>query len=145
VVIDESGEWWTGTEAADLAAYLRAYQAGGYKVDDVVDAVCGSCSRYEGFRVRFDPDEGFAERTCASCGGETVLLDGADIVDDVHPQALRCPCGGRTFDVAVGIARRKDDVRWVSVGVRCRKDGTLGCPVDWQIDYSPSAHLLDAV
>jgi hypothetical protein len=125
VVIDKSGEWWTGTDAADLAEYLRAHQAGGYKVDDVVVAACGSCSDGDGFRVGFDPDEGFAERTCASCGIKKVLLDGAEIAADVTSQHLRCPCGGQTFDVAVGFARRKGDVRWVSVGIRCRKDGTL--------------------
>jgi hypothetical protein len=145
VVIDRSGTWWTGTDAADLVEYLRAHQAGGYKVDDVVRAACSSCSHDEGFRVRFDADEEFAERTCAACGTQTVLLDGAEIVDDVTPQTLRCPCGGQTFDVAVGFARRDGEVRWVSVGIRCREEGTLGSPVDWKIDYSPSAHLLDGV
>lgn len=35
-----------------------------------------------------------------------------------------------------------DEVRWVSVGLRCLTDGTLGVYTDWKIDYTPTAHLL---
>ncbi|SPL94568.1 unnamed protein product [[Actinomadura] parvosata subsp. kistnae] len=44
----------------------------------------------------------------------------------------------------MGFALRGDgEVRWVSVGLRCLRDGSLGVYADWKIDYSPTAHLLE--
>ena len=43
----------------------------------------------------------------------------------------------------VGYALLDDgEVRWISVGLRCLKDDTLGVHADTKIDYSPSHHLL---
>ena len=80
VAIDKSGQWWTGSTADDVAEYLRAYEAGGYKVDEVKVASCGVCTRSEGFRLRVDAEEGFVERTCASCGAQTVMLGGGFVL-----------------------------------------------------------------
>jgi hypothetical protein len=33
-------------------------------------------------------------------------------------------------------------VRWISLGLRCLTDNTLGVYTDWEIDYSPTEHLL---
>jgi hypothetical protein len=33
-------------------------------------------------------------------------------------------------------------VRWISLGLRCVQDGTLGVYADWKVDYSPTGHLL---
>ncbi|MEU4676443.1 hypothetical protein [Micromonospora sp. NPDC023737] len=38
--------------------------------------------------------------------------------------------------------RNDEEVRWVSVGLRCTQDGTLGVYTDWKIDYSPTRQLL---
>jgi hypothetical protein len=35
-----------------------------------------------------------------------------------------------------------DEVRWVSVGLRCVEDGVAGVYVDWKIDYAPTSHLF---
>jgi hypothetical protein len=35
-----------------------------------------------------------------------------------------------------------DEVRWISVGLRCLADNTLGVYTDWKVDYLPTAHLL---
>lgn len=49
----------------------------------------------------------------------------------------------RAFTVGVGFALRDDgDVRWISIGLLCVQDGTLGVYADWKIDYSPTDHLL---
>jgi hypothetical protein len=57
-----------------------------------------------------------------------------------------CPCGNETFEVAVVFAVRADgDVRWISIGLRCVRDGVLGAHTDWKIDYSPTAQLFDRV
>ena len=53
-----------------------------------------------------------------------------------RPAAIRCstssssPAGG------------DHEIRWISVGLRCLTDGTLGVYTDWKIDYTPTAHLL---
>ncbi|GAA3941267.1 hypothetical protein [Actinoplanes auranticolor] len=53
------------------------------------------------------------------------------------------PCGNETFAAALGFALTADEeVRWISVGLRCLTDGTLGVYTDWKIDYTPSAHLI---
>jgi len=74
------------------------------------------------------------------------MLDSADVVDGVVPKNARCRCGGKSFNLAVGFAPRGDvDVRWVYLGLRCTRDGVLGCCADWMIDYSPSSALLQQV
>lgn len=73
------------------------------------------------------------------------MLDSAECLEDADLESAAYPCGHEEFDVAVGFALREDgEVRWVSVGLRCRKDGRLGVYVDWKVDYSPSRHLLSA-
>ncbi|MFR9780329.1 hypothetical protein ACL02O_30285 [Micromonospora sp. MS34] len=67
----------------------------------------------------------------------------ADYWQDADPDECVCPCGGEAFQVAVGFALRADgEVRWVSIGMRCTRDGVLGVYADWKIDYSPTDHLL---
>jgi hypothetical protein len=74
------------------------------------------------------------------------MLDSADTAEVAVPEECACPCGGETFQVAVGFALRDDgDVRWVSVGLRCTTDGTLGVYADWKIDYSPTNALFEKV
>jgi hypothetical protein len=42
-----------------------------------------------------------------------------------------------------GFALHDDgEVRWISVGLRCLTDNTLGVYADWKINYGPSDHLL---
>ena len=138
----------SGAGAAGLADYLRGFAAGGYPVAEVVPAACAACggSSEAGFSVALDDEEGVAVRTCLLCDTSVPMLDSAEFLDDAEMGTAACPCGHETFDVAVGFALRDDgDVRWVSVGLRCRNDGQLGVYTDWKIDYSPSRNLLTAV
>jgi hypothetical protein len=144
--IDESGDFWRGTDSADVDTYLAAFTADGYPATTVVHAVCAACGG-DRFQVRLDDDEGCAERTCAACGARSWLLDSAEYEEDADLEEAACPCGEEIFELAVGFAYYDggEDVRWVYVGLRCVADGTLGCFADWKIDYSPTSHLLDAV
>jgi hypothetical protein len=145
VVIDSSGEWWRGTEAADLDVYLADFRAGGYPVARVVHATCTGCGGST-FRVLVDDEEGYTERRCTSCAARFLMLDSADMHDEADPEQAACPCGSETFEVAVGFAVRDDsDVRWASIALPCVSDGILGVYADWKIDYSPTAHLYDQV
>ncbi|HWS38004.1 MAG TPA: hypothetical protein VN408_35380 [Actinoplanes sp.] len=144
MAIDTSGEYWRGEDSADLAEYLREFRAGGYDVADVVESVCAGC-RGRRFRLSADDAAGCAERVCVDCGTSAYLADSVDFADEADLECCECPCGADTFAVALGIAYRVDqEVRWVSVGLRCLTDGTLGVYADWKIDYSPTAHLLNS-
>ncbi|MGV9414846.1 hypothetical protein ACWDOP_33515 [Nocardia sp. NPDC003693] len=142
MVLDTSGEYARGDDLADLTEYVRDFEAGGYRVDRIVESVCAGCDGRE-FGVDADDDEGLARRTCLSCGATAFLGDSADHWDEDGEWAeCTCPCGGERFAVAVGFSVRDDgDIRWVSVGLRCLADGVLGVYVDWKIDYSPALDL----
>ena len=126
----------------DLAEYVRAYQAGGYPVARVQELVCEKCQGTT-FSVLVDDEEGCAAAMCRDCRHEHAIADSIDYLDDAELGECACPCGGEEFAVAVGFALRADgEVRWISVGLRCLADGTLGVYTDWKIDYGPTAHLL---
>lgn len=73
----------------------------------------------------------------------TYLADSAEYADEAELDDCACPCGGEVFNVGLGFALFDDgDVRWISIGLRCIQDGTLGVYADWKIDYSPTDRLL---
>ncbi|GAA3526028.1 hypothetical protein [Nocardioides daeguensis] len=109
----------------------------------VLRCVCSTCEG-DVFTLRVDDEEGCAERTCTACGAVTLMLDSVEIVEQAELRACACPCGGESFNVAVGYLVRADgDVGWVYVGARCAADGLLGVYADWKIDYGPSDHLVN--
>jgi len=133
---------WFGSDAADLDEYLRAFVAGGYAVQQVVHAKCAACGE-SGFSILLDDEAGVAIRRCSRCAASHVMLAGARFLDEADLGEAACPGGHEQFDVAVGFALFEDgEIRWVSVGLRCQRDGLLGVYVDWKIDYSPSKQLL---
>jgi hypothetical protein len=144
VTVNRSGTSWTGSEAGDIDEYLAHFTAAQYPVSRIEHARCASCS-HDVFRIRLDDEEGCAERICTGCGTTHLLLDSEDTVEDAELEEAACPCGGETFNAAVGFALRDDgDVRWVHLGLRCTTDGTLGVYTDWKVDYSPTAHLFES-
>ena len=146
MVINTDGEWWTGDTADDVADYLAELAPGGYPVGRAVTAACTACGRDAGFRLYVDDGHGYAERICAGCGHRHLMLDSSEVVAAAAPAPVSCPCGHATFDLAAGFAFREGgEVRWVSVGARCRADGVLGSPAGWKISYGPTDHLLSAV
>jgi len=141
MAIDQRGDHWHGDTFADLVTYVHVYKAAGYAVTDVGEAVCADCGE-RSFRLVADDDEGCVQRTCTACGAEAFIADSGEFAGDADLWACECPCGGDTFGVAVGFARGSDnEVRWVSVGLRCLTDGRLGVYADWKIDYTPTHDL----
>lgn len=141
----DSGCVLEGADFEDLADLLREHQSGGYAVQRVSEAVCAGCAGRR-FNVMAADVEGCVQRLCVVCGDASYIADSADFVDEADLGECACPCGGEEFAVAVGFAFRSDgEVRWVSIGLRCLRDGSLGVYADWKIDYSPSAHLLELI
>ncbi|MEV6598673.1 hypothetical protein AB0M36_17710 [Actinoplanes sp. NPDC051346] len=141
MALDKFGELWRGDDSADLAEYIRHFKAGGYPVTTVVESRCGECDG-RAFRINIDEEEA-TQRVCLACGAVAFIGDSAEHWSEDEHDSCACPCGGEEFAAAVGFALFDDgEVRWVSVGLRCLKDDTLGVYADTQIDYSPSRHLL---
>ncbi|GAA1851800.1 hypothetical protein [Asanoa iriomotensis] len=142
MAIDNSGEHARGDDFADLADHLRDYKPGGYPVAQVNELACEPCGGGT-FAVLVDEVEGCAQARCLACGAAALIGDSADYLEDADLGECACPCGGEDFQVAVGFALTADgEVRWLSVALRCVRDGTLGVYTDWKIDYEPSRHLL---
>ncbi|MFD1815851.1 hypothetical protein [Rhodococcus gannanensis] len=140
---DDTHQSTRGDDLDSLASYVREHRAGGYAVDTVAASVCAHCGG-RAFAIGVDDEAGCAERLCLACDDAVLIADSADHWTEAEPVQCECPCGGEEFEIAVGFASvgdGSDDVRWVSVGLRCLRDGTLGVYTDWKIDYSPSAHL----
>ncbi len=145
MVIDRSGDWWRGSDAADLDVYLADYSADSYVVSTVVHAECASCTSRT-FAVLLDDEEGVALRCCRYCGDAQWMLDSGQDVEAAETVTAACPCGGEDFEVAVGFAfTEAGHVRWVYVALRCVADGTLGVYADWKVDHAPTGHLLAQV
>lgn len=144
MTIDTTGKWWKGTEFADVETYLRELEPGGYAVDRVIAARC-SCGGTT-FSLSVDQDEELAQTTCATCGRVGFVSDSEEHWSDASPQAMKCPSKHSEFEVGLGLCLRDDEdgpwVRWMSLGTRCVRCGTLGSPVDWKSDLElndPSA------
>jgi hypothetical protein len=125
--------------SAELAVFLR-------NVDDnrpakIVPCVCDGC----GGRVFFVlVDE--AERVCTGCGSRAFIADSEEFWEDADPGEACCPCGSGECETAVAFSLAGDgSVHWVTVGLRCQRDGAAGVYADWKIDYGPSDHLLTMV
>ncbi len=142
VMLDKTGQFWTGSDFTDLAAYLSAYTAENYPAEKILQIKC-ECGSTE-LRIQLDDDEGCARRTCNDCGESRFVADSGEYWDDAAPGDGQCPCGHEVFNLGVGYSHREDgDIRWITVGARCVECGVLGAYVDWKIDYSPTAHLYE--
>ncbi len=148
MTINTSGKWWVGSEAADIADYLKAYKAEGYEVQEtrICKCNCGSTA----FELEADRDEGCAQRTCAVCHEKHFICDSAEFWEEAQPESWKCTeCRSNACNLGVGFSlyaleeKQEPDVCWVSVGQRCTKCGALGSFVDWKVGYGPSYHLLD--
>jgi hypothetical protein len=148
VVINTSGKWWVGSEATDIADYLRTYKAEGYEIHEtrLSKCNCGSTA----FELEVDRDDGCAQRTCAVCRTRHLICDSAEYWAKAQPESWKCTeCQCDTCNLGVGFSLYEPEegqepgVRWVSVGQRCTNCGTLGSIVDWKVGYGPSLQLLD--
>lgn len=134
MAIDTSTEHWKGENFDDLVEYLQVYSADGYPAETFFPCVCAACG-HRFFKLRVDQDEGCARRICGHCGDEAFIANSEEYWHAAQPKSVKCACRNRTFEVAVAYAvKSTGDIRWVYVGHRCEKCGTLGTAVDWRMN-----------
>ncbi|QKW23235.1 hypothetical protein HUT16_32835 [Kitasatospora sp. NA04385] len=139
----DADQWEGAAVSAELAACLR--EAAEYRPVLLAGCVCEGCGG-RAFTVWVDDTQGCAGRECVRCEERAFLADSAEVWQEAEPGVAECPCGGDEFEAAVAFSLTADgSVRWVTVGLRCLRDGASGVYADWKIDYAPTDHLLRAV
>jgi hypothetical protein len=159
MVIDDSDEWWTGSEAADIPAYLRAYTStgGGYPATAFWPVVCPCGSD----RFRLVRAGSSTRRICAGCKKIRYIdrfghgAGWSEAVADEGSEPCKCVgCGGNKVNVCLGFAdyaqhphknhpgsSAPDVVLWFFVGVRCTACGILGCFNDGKVGRGPMGEV----
>jgi hypothetical protein len=133
VTIDTGGKWWKGTEYADVEAYLRELQPGGYPVDQAIQARCSCGSTTFGLEV--DRENEVAQTTCVGCSRKAFVSDSGEHWAAASPRRLKCPSRHVEYELGLGLCVREGQwVRWMSIGTRCVRCGVLGSPLDWKSD-----------
>ncbi len=150
MISTDSEGYWHGDAAQDLVTYLQYVTAGQRTV--ITQATCRGCGGTS-FRLLADPalrgGGGAAQRVCVTCARRAFLADSQELWPLAKPQTVACPvCNGETFELAVAFAMAGDeenDVQWVYVGARCEQCLALLSPLDWEIEYRPSAFVRQYV
>jgi hypothetical protein len=134
MTIDTSGKWWKGSEFADIEAYLRALEPGGYPVHKVIQARCTCGSTV--FHLEVDQEEELAQTICAACKRAEFVADTEEYLSEAaKPRRLTCPGRHDQYEVGLGLCIREGQwVRWMSIGLRCTSCGILSSPLDWKSD-----------
>ena len=137
---EDGGEYLRGERAGDIVWFLREYSD--HETDKEVLVSCKSCG-LDNFALSVDAVEGAVEVECTYCNEKRLLLDSEAAWEDCEPKKIECPeCGSGSFNAGVGFVHRRDgDVSRVYIGARCSNCGLLGCPADWEIDYSPTDEM----
>jgi hypothetical protein len=149
IAFDDEG-YWHGDVAQDLVTYLQYVTAGQQAI--IKQATCRGCGGTS-FRLLADPalrgGGGAAQRVCLDCGRRAFLADSQELWPLAKAQTGACPvCAGETFTLAMAFVMAADaaaDVQWVYVGARCVQCQVLLSPLDWEIDYRPSAFVMQHV
>ena len=157
MAIDDSREWWTGTEPSDIPVYVAevtrsqyAYPATEFRA---IRCGCGS----EQFRLLRARE--MTQRTCAGCGqvrytsrGKVVLAAWREATREEKPGPFRCVgCKGRRANVCVGFAGYPEApglgaaVKWFYVGIRCCKCGILRVFNDGKVGRLPADEVYPEV
>jgi hypothetical protein len=150
MAIDDSGQWWVGSEAADIQDYLAALTRsdGGYPSTSYrpIQCNCGS--------VRFTLDRAgdIARRTCEACGAAKFICrkredwEEAEAEEGAEPYAC-VECGTKEANLTVGFAGYEDPkidgLKWFFVGVRCVECGVLSCFSDGKIGWGPAHDVYE--
>ena len=145
MALTKKGKHWYGTTPEDTQAEIRRYsRLNGYEATRFAASVCACGHRT--FKFDTDEDAGVAKRTCAACGSEHLMGDGADYADEATLEGNECLCDGVAFVLVSGVGLYDDsnDVRWVYIGCRCPGCGLTGVYADWKCEAGDADAFLAA-
>ena len=148
MTMDDSGEWWIGSEPADIEKYLyeftRSEAAYPATVIRLAKCQCGSD------RFRLIRASEITQRTCSACrhvkyiSRHGMAEDWDDAIEEEEPESYRCDgCGSEETNVGVGFAGYAEDpelsgIKWFYIGVRCASCGILGCFNEGKVGWGPA-------
>ena len=143
MAIDITGRWWKGTEAADILKYLEVFTEESMPTDQqqLAQCECGSTV----FRLQADRRQGAAQRICTQCEAVHFICDSEEVWERVEPKPYECiACSADEANVGAAFCHVEDeaDVRWLYLGTRCAKCGTIACFIDWEV---PHVDMIDRV
>jgi hypothetical protein len=155
MLIDDSGEWWIGSEPGDISTFLVEYtqieEAYPSTTFRPVQCPCG-CNRFRLLRV-----VDMTRRTCLGCAASRFIarfskaIHWEAAVQEETPEPYRCVgCAGEVANVTVGFAGYPEDpqldsVKWFYVGVRCAGCGILGSFNGGKVGRGPTAEVIKQV
>jgi len=149
--INTQGEFWIGSEPADIHNFLQAYTSDGYAIHEfrLCHCSCGS----QVFKLEASVGDAAARRTCSRCERTHFMLDSEKCWDNTEeePQLLECTkCGSTETNVGVGFSlyqegQVKGEVHWLYIGYRCTACGLLGSFADWKVARVSVRHLFESV
>lgn len=153
MAIDDSGEWWVGSEPSDIKEYLAGLtRSDGYYPTTEFRMVRCACGAE---RFKLERASEVTQRTCGSCGNSSLICreatDWEEAAEDEEPEAYACvECDSHEANIGVGFAHYEgqpdiDGVKWFYVGVRCAACGILGCFNDGKIGYGPAVNVYESV
>lgn len=143
--IDTSGPYWTGSEPADIEAYLAALMGEATPVDAFRLARCPDCGGGQ-FQLDTLGSRLGARHVCLGCGRSAYVGDINDYRWEGPAHRFLCvACGGQAANVGVAFTftPTRQDIRWITVGARCARCGLLSAPADWSVEYTGTMHLLE--
>jgi Zn ribbon nucleic-acid-binding protein len=155
MAIDDSGDWWVGSEPADIEPYLVEFTSSdaAYPATVFLPVRCGCASD----RFRLARAQSVTQRTCVACGREQYISrhgkpdDWEAAVAESGPIPYDCVgCDGDEANLMVGFAGYPeapeiDGAKWFYVGARCAACGVLSCFNDGKVGRVPAARVYREV
>lgn len=150
MAIDDSGEWWVGSEPKDIQEYLEvytrsedaAYPAAAYRP---VHCKCGLD------QFMLERAGAVTRRTCTACGQSSFICrqaeDWAEAEEEEGVEPYSCiACESKQANLAIGFAGYEEDpqldaIKWFYVGVRCANCGILSCFNDGKVGQGPASEV----
>lgn len=135
MALSQQGEYWYGSDNADLQAEIVRYsRENGHEAVKFATAAC-ACGSHT-FHLESDENEGAACRICTACGDVVAMGDSAEFLEAADFEDHACLCDGEAFHIVSGVALypESNHVRWYYIGCRCPACNLVGVFAEWKCE-----------